>query len=182
MENRKAKIPPASLQRAIDEIVTKKSLSGTSKKNQQQLQDWLETDAYDSVMEIWNDQIAVKIDELASEFFNDETILDVVDVEDSDEITDALRLSFAIERFNEAIEEDSFALSVHAYPVTSTDGQEAFLGFTLETQGQGGPNFEWLGAFTSAEDLHDELDRKNYWLTNEKIEARLNFLLTKWQR
>ena len=173
----------SSVQSLIDSVVSDVEDGVAITRDLTPLYELVEEDAGGECMSIWDNQIAVKMNELAAYYFTDDIAFDFLDLETPSDLTDELRLEYATEQVHYRLEEDDFfALTVHILPLVATSGSSAFLGFTMQSQGQGGPVFEWVGAFREIEAFHAELERRGNWLVKDDFDDRLNGLLAKWQR
>ena len=172
----------SSVQSLIDSVVSDIEDGVAVTRDLTPIYDLVEEDTENECMSIWDGQIAAKMNDLAAYYFSDDIALDFIDLETPSELTDDLRLEYAIERAQEFSDQDMFAISVHILPLVASSGSRAFLGFTMQTEGQGDPAFEWTGVFRNIEAFHAELERRGYWLVKDDFEERLKGLLAKWQR
>ena len=172
----------ASVQSLIDSVVSSVKNGTAVTGDLTPIYELVEWDAGGESVSTWDNQIAVKIDDLAKYYFSDDLAFEFFDLDGPTDLTDELRLEYAIERAQEIIDQDMFTICVDVLPLVATNGAKAFLGFTMQSEGQGGPAFEWFGPFQHLDDYHAELERHGNWLVKDDFEERLKGLLAKWQR
>ena len=162
---------------AVDHALTNSPLPADLKH----LQAWLETDGWDNLLEAWiNEDIAVNLNDLASHRFSDTELRDYGGVEDSEVITNDIRIKFARSIINGAIAECDGS-SIHSYLLQQNDGPSAILGCTAEIHGQAGPSCVWHGVFVDKETFYNHLRASGFLLPDEADTLADDKILALWQ-
>lgn len=143
-----ATIFPKKLQRLIDDGIRHLWDPKYPEPDLFLLAKWLESEAWDDVV---NGLMGCYIDrDSVIEFFNDETLLEYFDINESIGITDEDRIGFARGRIDSLFEESM--CSAHVIDVESTSMPPAYLAMTLYFHPQGGAVFYDLTMCHSVED------------------------------
>lgn len=112
------------------------------------LEDWLLSyAAYDELAD-GDDPIAM----LCDLTHTDLDIRDQLGLEQTDTITDAVRVQYALEMI-QSVREDSSATYIDARLLTDSKGRSLYIGLSSFAAGQGGMQWEYLGLYESPECL-----------------------------
>lgn len=169
--------------RPIANSLIKKAIDGTEvSEDTEKLVEWFQVDGWDELLSSWSDDdIALNLQYLASLKFDDNALLDNVDLNDA--ITDKNRIEFARNAINQAFGEmDGIECpSIHSVLIANDDGEEAILGWTMEIHGQGGAVGFLAGSFRDKQQYLMHLRDIDYVLKNEVDLLTDETILTFWK-
>ena len=169
MTRRSRRKLPIELQSIADALVEHALQSTPFPGDYEKLQAWLEVEGWDDLIADLGDEYALKLHSLAEYNFIDDELLDHLDLEVGEEITDSHRVRYARQLIETGLKGDDGYLfvSVHPYPLTHRDGREAILGCSIETHGQAGDVVVCHGAFPSRREYCAALTSSGYLLLSE---------------
>jgi hypothetical protein len=104
---------------------------------------------------------------------------------DEQPISDVDRLRWGREQIDRVLNnyDDDLLPSVHAYQLTSSDGQCAWVGCLVEIHGQLGPACYWQGLWPSREAFWNALGSEfSYWVTPLMGDVTDEAILSHWQK
>ena len=164
-------ILPNELQIICDIAVSQLLKGGQIPDDFKQVEEWFQGEGWDHLLDVWNDEIVLNLDELAHDCFSDNEMISYLGLSDDELISDQLRLEFAKERITYNLEQgdDCINPSVISYPLFSSQGQCVILGYTVEIHGQFGPAPECWGLFHTKEDFIFSLKKSGIW-TKESLD------------
>ena len=164
-------ILPNELQIVCDIAVSQFLNDGQIPDDFKQVQEWFQGEGWDHLVDSWNEEIVLNLDELAHDCFSDNELISYLGLADDEIISDQLRLEFAKERITDNLEQgdDCINPSVISYPLFSSQGQCVILGYTVEIHGQLGPAPECWGLFHTKEDFILSLKKSGIW-TKETLD------------
>lgn len=174
---------PNGLQALANRLVGEFLSSNTQPEGIEAIYEWLEIDGWDDLISDLGEQMALKLYYLADIDFNDNETRWNLDLPDDQEVQDTDRLTWARQRiahFNTG--DDGYVfVSVHAYPLVSSEGRIAIVGCLLEVHGQAGPVCDWWGLWRSREDFYDALGTNGQiWLSPRMGEIPDEVILSMW--
>lgn len=172
------------IQKNIDNIVIAFHAGKTDQKALEVVQDWLEVDGWDELIADLDDGLAVNIEALADDFFNDDYAAFELDV-DEDDLTDGARIQIGRDRFDEVFNEDneSFVDTLHCHELVATNGLRAFLTCIIQVMGQGGPMCFWTGLVTDREQFLEDIKKKGvYWFPRAWGPIPDDGILSRWTK
>lgn len=139
---------PKPIQDVLDDLIRHLWDPNFPKPNIESLSDWLEVDGWDEVADgLYASYVYLDV---VSEYFNDEMLMEYVDVKDMQSITDAERLTYARSRIESMVHESMDSL--HIIEIDSETLPPAILGITLYYHGQGGVIFHEIKAALTPEE------------------------------
>jgi len=152
--------------------------------NVEELENWLERDGWDYLI---GDEgfigYAVDLHHLANFRFDDSELRYEYELEDTAQITDAMRVQYGNKLIDEAIAENDGYIcpSVHCVEISS-GGKSAFIGCLIEIHGQGGPVSYWQGAYKSQDDFLKAIRENHVVMFDEIKNIKDEEMLTLWKR
>ena len=137
----------------------------------ERLHEWFEVDGWDAVVAAWDDgdEMALKFDDFVNQYLSDNDIRDWEGLDESDPITDAMRIEFFRARIDWIISGNNEYImpSVHSCKVERGDGKSAVIGYTVEIHGQGGPVLVYQGVCLTREAFDEHLRKSGFRLCRE---------------
>lgn len=147
----------------------------------EELQDWLEVEG--DLIDSWiNEDVVFCLKLYANDYFTDKYLIDDAGLDNSENITDQLRLDFARSKISKTLQDEgSSNPSVHGFQIHNQNGQKAILGSTVEVRGQTGNFFEWHGVFRTNEDFLSHLRSTGFVLYSEANQITDKQILSLWK-
>ena len=176
---------PQYLQVACDEAIAAFKVGKAEPESLKQVTDWLEVDGWNALMADLEEQMAINLRNLAAYRFNDIELRNDRDIPDDQPISDEDRLAWGRDQVDQVLNnyDDYFMPSVHAYQLTSSDGESACVGCLVEIHGQGGPVCDWKGLWPSREAFWNALGSEyGYWVTPLMGDVTNEAILSHWQK
>lgn len=176
---------PEHLQAACDEVIAAFKASKPQPKILESIKEWLEVDGWDALIADLGEQMAVKLRLLALMKFEDTELRDGEDIPDEDSVTDVDRVKWGHTQIDQVIADcdDYLFASVHAYELTSTQGDIVILGCLVDIQGQAGAVCDWQGLWPSRESFWQALGKNHeYWLVPLMGDVPDEVVLFLWQK
>jgi len=152
--------------------------------NLEQLEKWLEEDGWDYLI---GDEglIGYGLDlyHLADFRFYDSELRYEYELDDSAEITDAMRVQYGNELIDRAIEdnEGDICPSIHCLEISSGN-HSAFIGCLIEIHGQGGPVSYWQGAYKTQDEFLKAIRANHVVIFDEIKNIKDEEMLSLWNR
>jgi len=176
---------PEHLQVACDEAIAAFNTGDPEPESFKQITEWLEEDGWDALIADLGDQMAITLTELGYYRFTDIELRANSDITDDQTISDIDRLRWGREQIDYVLDndDDDMLSSVHAYKLTSSDGQSAWIGCLVEIHGQLGPACYWQGLWSSREAFWNALGSEHgYWVTPLMGEVTDEVILSHWKK
>jgi hypothetical protein len=176
---------PGSLQTLADKLVGECLAGNSHPEGIEAIYEWLEIDGWDDLISDLGDEMALKLYYLADLEFNDNETRWNLDIPDDQEVQDSDRLNWARQRIDyfQTGDDGYVFVSVHAYPLVSSDGKIAIVGCLVEIHGQAGPVCDWWGLWKSREDFYDALGSDGQiWLSPRMGEIPDDVILSMWAK
>ncbi len=176
---------PLYLQIACDEAIEAFKSGNAEPESFKQVTDWLEGDGWDALIADLGDQMAINLTGLGYDRFDDSELRAYCDIPDEQVVSDADRIRWGREQIESVLNnyDDALLPSVHAYQLTSSDGQSAWVGCLVEIHGQLGPACYWQGLWTSREVFWHALGSEyGYWVTPLMGDVTDEAILSHWQK
>jgi hypothetical protein len=173
------------LQVACDEAIAAFKADQPEPESFKQVTDWLEVDGWDALIADLGDQMAINLTALGYYQFTDIELRANRDIPDDQPISDTDRLQWGREQVDQVLNnyDDDLLPSVHAYQLTSSDGESAWVGCLVEIHGQGGPVCDWKGLWPSREVFWHALGSEyGYWVTPLMGDVTDEAILSHWQK
>jgi len=161
---------------AIDSII-----NGTKAPNLQPIYDWLEDDGWDAIVGAWsNEEMAIKLEDLAETAFDDEELAYDLDMDVKD-ITDEMRITRTRELINESLDDGYESPSVHSYKLLPESDESPVIGCVMEIHGQGGAVADWWGVYKNHDDFIKSIRASGLILLSELDALTDEKILSLWQ-
>lgn len=176
---------PASLQALADRLVGECLAGNSHPDGIEAIYEWLENDGWEYLLTAIGGEMALKLEHLADFDFNDKETRWNLDIPEDQEIQDADRLTWARQRIDHfQTGDDGYVfVSVHAYPLLSSEGEIAIVGCLVEIHGQAGPVCDWRGLWKTQEDFYDALESEGkVWLLPKMGEIPDEVILSMWAK
>jgi len=176
---------PEHLQAACDEAIAAFNAGEPEPESFKTITEWLEEDGWDALIADLGDQMAINLTALGRYQFTDIELRANSDMPDEQSISDTDRLRWGREQVDSVLNnyDDDLLPSVHAYQLTSSDGQSAWVGCLVEIHGQLGPACYWQGLWPSREAFWDALGSEyGYWVTPLMGDVTDEAILSHWQK
>jgi hypothetical protein len=174
---------PQELQSIADEAIRIFNSYGES-SGLDRIYEWLEVDGWDDLIADFEEQDALKINYIAEYKFSESELRAHIGLEDSEQVSDQDRLSYARDVIDDAISgSDGFLLaSLHAYSLVSSKGQTAYVGCMISIHGQGGPHCDWWGLWPSKAAFYNAVcESGDYWVIPMMGEVTDEAILKRWK-
>ena len=165
-------------------IIDHINLGSALPNNLDQLENWLEQDGWDLLI---GDEgfigYGLDLHHIANFRFYDSELRHEYELEDSMQITDAMRIQYGYGLIDRAIEENEGDVcpSVHCLELLN-GGDSAFIGCLIEIHGQGGPVPYWQGVYRTRDDFLKALRGKYIVMFDEIKNIKDEELLSLWNR
>jgi hypothetical protein len=182
--NSKIKIPE-SIQRICDYLIENAASKTFSNNDLIELQKWLEADGWDDLSAPWRlDTLALNLNEWDIETLSDSSLCDFEGLDESELITDEIRVNFARERIQDEIENGDGLTnpSIIDYKIENADKKSVILGCTVEIHGQLGPEIHWHGVFENKDKFYEYIRNNNYIIQSEVEEMSDSIILGLWKK
>lgn len=175
--------PSIELQSIVDALVEHARQSTPFPGDYEKLEAWLEVEGWDELIADLGEEYALKLHSLAGYNFIDDELLDHLDLEEGEGVTDSHRVRYARQLIETGLKGDDGYLfvSVHSYPLFHGDGREAILGCSVETHGQAGDVVVCHGAFPSRSEFCAALTAIGYLLLSEAENLTDSMILELWK-
>ena len=176
---------PENIQRICDHLIENAESKTFSNNDLIELQNWLETDGWDDLVAPWRlDELALNLNEWDAETLSDFSLRDFEGLDESELITNEIRVNFARERIQDEIENgDGLSNpSVIAYEIKNINGKSAILGCTVEIHGQLGPETHWHGLFVTKEEFYEHLKNRDFIIQSEVEKMSDSKILDLWKK
>jgi hypothetical protein len=176
---------PEHLQAASDEVIAEFNAGVPEPKSFKKITEWLEGDGWDALIADLGDQMAINLTGLGYDRFDDSELRAYCDIPDEQVVSDADRIRWGREQIDSVLNnyDDVLLPSVHAYQLTSSDGQSAWVGCLVEIHGQLGPACYWQGLWPSREAFWHALGSEyGYWVTPLMGDVTDEAILSHWQK
>jgi hypothetical protein len=134
------------------------------------LQEWIAIEGWDDLLAAWiNEDIVLKFEGWAVDKFSDSCLREAEDLDESEAITDQLRVAYARAAISHVVKncEGEDLPSVHSFLIERGDGERAILGCTVEIHGQYGPVPQWHGVFANKDDFYRHLRSVGFLFLSE---------------
>ncbi len=176
---------PEHLQAACDELIAAFKAGKTQPQSLESIKEWLEVDGWDALIADLEEQMAVKLRLLALMKFEDTELRDCEDIPDEEPVTDLDRVRWGRTQIDQVIEDyDNYLFaSVHAYELTSSQGETVIIGCLVDIQGQAGAVCDWQGLWPTRESFWQALGNNHeYWLVPLMGDVTDDVILSIWQK
>ena len=174
---------PENLLEVVDGVVAHAIENTPLPRNFNDLIEWFETDGWDHLCSSNDDYFcALKLFQIACWNFSDQEL--EANQEEPVPITDELRVAYARNLVDEAIEEvDEYNCpTVHTVQISNEQGQVAILGWLVESHGQGGVVPVFQGIFSNKTDFYQSLRDLDFVLQTEEGLLKDETILRLWNQ
>ena len=176
---------PAHLQAIADKVVDEFIVGNSHPDGLEAIYEWLEIDGWEQLLTDLGAEMALKLHHLAAFDFNDNETRWNLDIPDDQSIQDSDRLNWARQRieYYQTGEDGYVFVSVHAFPLVSSEGKVAIVGCLIEVHGQAGPVCDWRGLWRTREEFYDALASDGQiWLTPRMGDIPDEVILSLWAK
>ena len=135
-----------------------------------ELQEWIAIEGWDDLLAAWiNEDVVLDFEGWAADKFSDYSLREAEDLDESEAITDQMRVSYARAAISHVVQncEGVDRPSVHSFPIERDDGKRAILGCTVAIYGQYGPVPQWHGVFADKDDFYRHLRSVGFLFLSE---------------
>lgn len=161
---------PVELVELLDEAIECVYADQELPSNIDELYEWFEDDGIDHMVTTEATLSCVlSLDDILQSFEDDE-VADDNEVS-SNEVTDKMRIAYARREIKEALDSLYYMRSVYCAEVKGSKNKVAFLGCTVEEQGQSGLGFSWWGLYKSQDDFINDIKNSNWLVFDTDIES-----------
>ena len=187
MANPKALIPPklpSKFWKARDAAIEHLLSNSGLPSDLADLQEWIAIEGWDDLLVAWiNEDIVLKFEGWAADKFSDYSLREAKDLDESEAITDQMRVAYAREAIRHVVEncEGEDRPSVHSFLIERDDGERAILGCTVAIHGQYGPVPQWHGVFADKDDFYRHLRSLGFLFLSEAGDIGDAEILSLWQ-